>query len=757
VDPELWALLERDPRGRADHLIETAAEIRDRVVLSGQPEPDPDYKAHLRASLLAEGRLRVSYQSRPRRRFGLAVGAAMGIAGLAMLSVVLVSVVFLPAGARSVTVNSAVTNNPRVPVTQAIQLSFNQPMVEPSVERGLKINPAVSYSASWLGSQTLVIAPEHDLVPNVSYVVSIARTAAVARNGATPLSNIVIPFGTLATSNTSTGVPPALVTLERLDLVQGAEAISYAPDGQLLLLASGSVTPINSSSSDALGTPPTGQTYNLTTAGTGVVYTLANPESTLVGNAVDPTPSPDSQELAYWSPTGSGADTLEVVPIGGSGPVLTLSTSTEQDAQLAWLNDSEILYSSGGQLFETNLDSQTSTVYPDVKLGASGFFSVSPSGLALFSEPAGVPTVYDLGTGTSVPIPGLQGLPTWSGSSSQLAYVTQSGGRQTIDIGSAFAAAPRPLLVAPSGVGLSDLAYSPSGDYIAYSATTPDVGSQIGAVSVSTGTSALLSTLTGMTQPTWSPFGNELTALDSLPSGQSDVITLELSNAPQTTITGGQSSQALEAASNLAQLQMVGTSTSLPAIHKLLTPNTSIPTTTLLPGAFNRFYAVSSTPASAGSSSYAVDLELVRDASVSAPAAYLQEQVTVDLSGSAPTISSISQGTLTKLPAGPLVLGADSQTSSSGVTSFMLQFDADLDPATVGSQSISLTDSGQPTPDLQINYESATREVTVTADNLAPGPLVLTVSSPLSDVNHVQVSVPYQLSLPAVPTPQGVD
>jgi hypothetical protein len=150
-----------------------------------------------------------------------------------------------------------------------------------------------------------------------------------------------------------------------------------------------------------------------------------------------------------------------------------------------------------------------------------------------------------------------------------------------------------------------------------------------------------------------------------------------------------------------------------------------------------------------------VDLELVRDASVSSPAAYLQEQVTIDLSGSSPAISAISQGTLTKLPAGPLVLEADSQTSSSGVTTFMLQFDADLDSATVGSQSISLADAGQPVPVLQINYESATREVTVTADNLAAGPLVLTVESPLADVNHVQISVPYQLSLPAVPTAQG--
>jgi len=759
VDPELWDVLERDPRGRADRLIETAAEIRDGIALASPPAPDPDYRAHLRASLLAEGRLRVNFQPRRRRRFGLALGAGMGIAGLAMLSLVLVSVIFLPGGSRSVTVHSAVKNNPSVPVTQAIQLSFNQPMVEPSVVHGLKIDPAVSYSASWLGSKTLVISPEHDLVPNVSYVVSIARKSAVAQNGAIPLSNIVIPFGTVPLSATSAGVPPSLVTLDRLDMVQGAETISYAPDGQLLLLASGSVTPIastSSNSSDTSSTPPSDGANNLTAAGTstGVVYTLTNPESTLVANAFDPTPSPDSQELAYWSPAGSSGDTLDVVSIGGAAQAQAVGSSTDQDPQMAWLNDSELLYSSDGHLYETNLDDQTSTVFPGVKLGASGFFSVSPSGLALFSEPAGVATVYDLSPGTSVTIPGFQGVPAWSATSSQMAYVTESDGRQTIDISTAFAADPTPLLIAPSGVGISNLAYSPSGDYIAYSATTPGVGAQIGAVSVSTGTSALLSTIAGMTQPIWSPFGSQLTALDSLPTGQSEVVTLELSNPPQSPTTGGQSSVALETASNLAQLQVDGSLSSLATIHGLLSASASIPDSTLEPGSFERFYAVSSTPASAGSSNYAVDLELVRDATTTAPSAYLQEQVTVDLSGSTPTISAISKGTLTNIPDGPLVVEADSTTSSSGATTFVLQFDADLDPATVGPQSISLTDSGQQVQGLQINYGSATREVTVTADQLAQGPIVLTVAPPLADVNHVQVAITYQLSLPALPTSQ---
>ncbi|MHB1525722.1 MAG: TolB family protein [Candidatus Dormibacteria bacterium] len=764
VDPELFEILEEDPRGREQGLLSTAREIRDAIRTTARPEPDPVYRSHLRASLMEEAHLRSRVRSHPRRRFGFFLGTSMGVAGLAMLALVVVSVVVLPAGAKSVTVRASVQGDPRVPVTQAIQLSFNQPMVETSVVQGLKIDPAVSFRAEWPDANTLVIAPRHYLVPNVSYVVSIARSAAKAQNGATPLSNIVIPFGTVPTSSKGIGYPPSLVAVDRVAYATGAQSLSYAPDGQLLLLASGQVVSQGALLPTLPGTPaptitsappslnnPSATSALSPAAQSGVIYTLASPQAALAGNALGPVASPDSQNLAYWAPAATGSSTLEVAPIGGSGRGLALASSTDQSPQLAWLNDSELLYSSEGRLFEVNLDGQTSSVFPFVKLGAPGYFSISPNGQALFAKPAGVPTVYDLANGSARVLAGLQGTPSWSPASDQLAYVAEQDGHQVIDLSATLGGQVQQLLVAPAGTGLGGLTYSPDGSYLAYLAETPGTGSQLGAVDVATGTSALLSTLTGMSQPAWSPFGSELSALESTPTGASAVLSLQLSNPPQTSGAGGLAASAIGWASQLAQLQVTAGPAALPAMADLLAPNTSIATPLLLPGSFDRFYAVSSTPASAGASSYEVDLELVKDATASTPAAYLQEQVTVAMGGPSPLITALSQGQLTNLPAGPLVLNATS-TTSAGTTTFVLQFNSDLDPATVGPQSVALTDGGQPVANLQISYQASSRQVTVTASQLPPGPLQLTVSAPLSDVNHTPISVAYQLSLPAVPT-----
>ena len=759
VDPELWEILELDPSGKEQHLMATADEIHAAVRSGPRPQPDPGYRAHLRASLMEEARLHSPSRPPRRRRFGLALGTGMGIAGLAMLSLVLVSVVVLPPGARSVTVRASVQGNPRVPVAQAIQLSFNLPMVETSVVHGLKIDPAVSFQARWPDPKTLVLAPRHDLVPNVSYVVSIPRYAAKAQSGATPLSNIVIPFGTVPTSSTALGYPPSLVAIDRVAAATGAESLSYAPDGELLLLATGPVvaqgTQLPDTTGSSAATPPVGtpSTAGALTAAPpgGVIYALTSPPVALAGNALGPVASPDSQNLAYWAPTTSGTATLEVAPIGGQGQPLSLASSSYPSPQAAWINDSALLYSSEGHLFEVNLDGQTLSVFPFVKLGASGYFSISPNGQSLFSAPAGVPTVYNLSSGSSQPVPGLQGIPTWSPVGDILAYVAEQDGHQVIDLTAASGAQPQQLLVAPAGVGLSQLGYSPGGSDIAYVADTPGTGSQVGAVDVATGTSALLSTRTGMSQPVWAPFGSELSALESSPSGASDILSMQLSNLPQASSAGGLAASAIATASQLAQLQVTAGPTALAAIAGLLAPNLSIPSSQLLPGAFDRFYAVSSAPTSAGSETYQVDLELVQDATANSPAAYLQEQVTVALGGASPLISALSQGQLTTLPSGPLVLNATTSTSASGATTFLLQFDSDLDPVTVGPQSITLTDGGQAVSNLQISYQTSTRQLTVTAVQLPPGPLVLTVSAPLADVNHNAISVPYQLSLPAVP------
>ncbi len=191
-DPELDQIFGARS-GRPDpQLLRTAHEIQRQVRLSPPPPPDPGYRAHLRASLMAEAHQHQRARPRTQGRFGFLFGAGMGLAGLAMVALVLLSVLS-PGRAQAVQVRASVQGNPRVPVTQAIQLSFNQPMKEGLVSKGLSITPAVAYSAKWPDAATLVIAPRHELAPNVSYVVTIARQDARAEDGAMPLSNVVIP------------------------------------------------------------------------------------------------------------------------------------------------------------------------------------------------------------------------------------------------------------------------------------------------------------------------------------------------------------------------------------------------------------------------------------------------------------------------------------------------------------------------------------------------------------------------------------
>ncbi len=688
-------------------------------------------------------------RSRPRSRpqFGFVFGAGLGLAGLAMVALVLLSVI-VPGRAQAVTVRASVQGNPRVPVTQAIQLSFNQPMQETQVAKGLSIAPAVTFQAKWPDPTTLVIAPRHQLVPNVSYVVTIARQDARAQDGAMPLSKVVIPFGTEPLNATASGYPPSLVTVDQMATAQGAQGLAYSPNGELLLTASGAVVatgavvPVVPPSSSSAPSGPAA----------GAVYQIGASPSVIAAGATNAVASPDSQQLAFWSVAASGTATLDVVPLAGGGRPTTLATSSAANPEAAWLNDGSLLYADQGQLQEVNLDGQTSPVFSWVKLGPNQSFSVEPTVHALFARPKGLPTVYNLASGSWSTLPGLQGSPQWSPSGGQMAYVGSAGGVDSIYLAGTYGSQPRQLLVAPAGVSLAGLRYSPDGQYLAYQATSPGHGTQAGAVDIATGASALLSTRAGLSHLTWSPFGNALAALQQLGSGQQAVVTMELSSPPETSSSSSRAGRALDLASNLAQLQITDSPTGAGEIAQLLAPHTVIPSSTLLPGPFDRFYAVSSTPTSAGGTTYQVAIELVSDATATQPTTALQEQVTVTLGGATPQISGITLGSRTALPVGPLVVSASAQASQSAGATFSLQFNSDLNPLSVSSQSISLQDSGQPISGLQISYQAATRTVVVITGPLSPGPLVLTVQAPLSDVNHVQMAVPYTLSLPTAPT-----
>jgi hypothetical protein len=439
-----------------------------------------------------------------------------------------------------------------------------------------------------------------------------------------------------------------------------------------------------------------------------------------------------------------------VISASGGTPE-TLATSDGSNPGLAWLDDGDLLYASAGQLHEVSLDGQITSVFPEVRLAPSDFFTLSPSSQQLFTTPAGVPTVYSLTSGTSSPIPGLVGLPAWTLSGSEMGYVDQSGGSAAIELSSDGGVQSTQLLSAPSGVELGGLSFDPTGSYLAYTTTGTGEQAQLELVDVQSQIVGSLGSFAEVGDPVWAPSGDQLSALaEATGSDTVDVYSLLLSGTGESRPAGDAAQDlALSAAASLAQLQVTDSASSQSSINALLAPGASLGSTILLPGRFDRFYAISATPTSSGATTYTVDLRLVRDANGSAGPAYLPELVTVQTAGASPLITVVSQGALTPVPLGPLVLSASASVTSSGAVVVEIQFNSDLNPATVGSESISLDANGQAVPNLEFNYAPLTRTETVTAPSLTPGALTLTVSAPLADVDGTPMHGTFQVVLQA--------
>jgi hypothetical protein len=735
------------------------------TLLQSQPQPaaDPGYQSRLRASLIREAR--ESRAHRPSsRRWVWPLGVTLAGAAVAIAAVVSLSTGALPLRAGQVKVKAAVAGHHEIPVTKAIQLSFNQPMNEAAVVKGLRISPAISYRTSWPNAKTLVISPAQGLAPNVSYVVTIAATSAKAEDGSKALAKIVIPFGTTSTPSTPIGQTPSVVSVSTPAVGQGITSVSYTPDGALMVVSSGGLE-ANPPTSEPAVTPSAAAPGPTASPGAsaspvrvgGTVYLLSPSLSVVAANAIGAVTSPDGEDIAYWSPQIDGSLALEVVTANGRGTPQTLASSTESDPGLGWLDDGDLLFAAAGQLREVSLDGQISTVDPSIQLDPSGFFSLSPSAQMLFARPGGVATVYTLSGGAASTLADVVGAPSWSPTSSNLAYVANVGGRQTIEVSADSGAQSNPLLTAAEDVELGNLSFDPTGTYLAYTSAMPGQYPQLGAIDIQSKVTATLGNVSSVSDPVWAPAGGQLSELAGvIGTNSQDVDTLLLSGTPLPP-AGDQTAaeSALSTATALGQIQLAQGPAALASIATLLAPGTTFAPSLLLPGKFDHAYAVSTTPTTAGASTYTVELRLVRDATSSVGAAFLPEAVTVQTAGASPLITDVVPGTLTPIPTGPLVVSASATTTKSGATIFAIQFNSDLNPQTAGAQSITVSVDGKRISALQFDYSPLTRTEMVTAQSLPSGAVTLTVSPPLADINNRQMQTAYRVTLQPVPAVSG--
>jgi|GEM_PF-3024161 len=757
IDPELWSIFQ-GREGRPDpELLQMADQLRTALQSQAQPGADPAYQSRLRASLIREAQEARSRRARS-RRWVWPLGATLAGAAVAVAAVVTLSTGTLPLRAGQVKVKAAVAGHHEIPVTKAIQLSFNQPMNEAAVVEGLRISPAISYRTSWPNPKTLVISPAQGLAPDVSYVVTIAATAAKAQDGSKASAEIVIPFGTTSTPSTPIGQTPSVVSVSTPAVGQDITSLSYTPDGALMVLSSGALE-ANSSTSQPAVTPsaeapePTASVSASPLHVGGTVYLLSPSLRVIAVNAIGAVSSPDGETIAYWSPQGDGSLALEVVAANGRGSPQTLASSTDSDPGLGWLDNGDLLFAAAGQLREVSLDGQVSTVDPSIQLDPSGFFSLSPSAQLLFARPGGVATVYTLPGETASTLASIVGEPSWSTTESELAYVANVDGRQTIESSSDSGALSDPLLTAAADVQLGNLSFDPTGTYLAYTSAMPGLSPQLGAIDVQSRVTATLGTLSSVSDPVWAPAGGQLSELAGVTGTDSqDVDTLLLSGTPLPPVGAGSAEEsALSTATSLGQLQLAQGPAALASIATLLAPGTTYSPSLLLPGKFDHAYAVSTTPTAAGASTYTVQLRLVRDATSSVGAAFLPETVTVQTAGASPLITDIVPGTLTPVPTGPLVVSASATTTKSGATVFAIQFNSDLNPQTADTQSITISVDGKAISPLQFAYSPLTRTEMVTAQSLPSGPVTVTVSAPLADVNNTQMQNAYQVTLQPLP------
>ncbi|MGA7361879.1 MAG: Ig-like domain-containing protein [Candidatus Dormiibacterota bacterium] len=757
VDPELWEIFQARGGSPNPELLQSAEEIRLHLKAHLAPGPSPEFQARLRANLMREARASTTSRVGP-RRLALPLFASLGIAGVAAAAVVVASVVAIPLVRGQVRVKAPVAGHRQVPVTQAIRISFNRPMDEAAVVQGLTIKPAVSYQASWPNPKTLVISPAHGLAPNVGYVVTIPQPDVKAQNGAVAPTDVVIPFGTGSVPSTPQGQIPTVVSVTHVAITEGVTSLSYMPDGALLVLSSGTPAAVPSSAQSPSPSPTaTPATPSLSGLSFGTLYVLSPSLQPVANDAEGAVASPDSQEIAYWTPGSQGTLDLEVVAANGSGTPETLATSAESDPGLAWLDNGDLLYAAAGQLRQVSLDGQVTAVDPGVQVDPSGFFTLSPSAQAIFASPGGVPTLYSLPSGTATTVSGLVGVPAWSATGTALTYISASDGTDAIELTSDLGVQNTVLFTAPAGVQLSGLSFDPTGTYLTYVSRATGELSQLNALDVQSKVSGTLGTLGGVSNPLWAPTGDQLSTLVDVPGSTAQTVeSLLLSGGPQPpAIDDTAADSALGTGSSLAQLQVTAGPVASAEIGALLAPGTSFPQSVLLPGKFDRFYAVSTTATSAGSTTYTVSLHLVRDATSTTGPAYLPETVTVQTRGASPLITNISPGVLTPVPTGPLVTSVSATNNKSGTTVFAIHFDSDLNPLTVGAQSITLSVGGHIINGAQFNYSALTRTETVTVNALPVGAVTLTVESPLSDIDNTPMQSAYQVVLQPQPATAG--
>ncbi|HZS15908.1 MAG TPA: Ig-like domain-containing protein [Candidatus Dormibacteraeota bacterium] len=778
-DPELASLFRDEP-----DLYDLSRNLR-----ASRPEPvvGTHFEPYLRARLIdaAARELKprgLSRWLRPRPGLFAGGGAALGVAMIA--AVVVATVMYQPHDTRVDLRGTNVAENHDVSPDQVIRVSFTQDVDHAAVEHNLQIHPATAVVTRWEGT-TLVITPLHRLAANTPYTVTIPRTAVRTASGATASNDIRIAFGTKATPSpgpTQVPAPPPSLQPVVLGPVTAGSGVVLAPDGSVVVtgglltpapaaspspLASASLPAQLSSPGAGLGSPLPSPTAAPTPSPVPGLARLTPAGPTQLGPAAAVAAfSPSGGALAYLVPHGNQAD-LWVARADGSRAV-RLARNVDAGSPLAWAGDGSLVDVSGGEVTVVDLEGRARPVSGTVRVAPGQDVALAPGGQVVYVGPAPASaspspsatpspsasasagpqpssdgTLVELTGGSAETLHGIRGLPAFSADGSRVAWVDGSGATPLLQVSATSGAAGNPTTVATAaqaGDALGGLALSGDGSRVVYTLTHGG-GTAVRVVSVASGETVAV----GDGQPVLSPVLSEAgDRIAFLRPGAAGTVAAEATVPGATSSSAAADAVPAAAASLLDRFVAAQLDDDRGTLQALSNGSLDLPS--LTPQNLQRSYTVKSALAP-DTGEVTAQVRLVRDASSSSPAEFADETLVADrgADGGYLVTSAVISGMQSE-PNGPQLVHVTSERQGGSLV-VRLSFDSDLDPATVNTSSITLTDAKGNALTAQVSYEVETRTAVVHLDSVPAGALTLAVSSALQDIDGQALTSPYSTTL----------
>lgn len=741
TDPELQELF-TDPADR--EVVELLKTSRPAV-----PPLDRHFRNYLRTQLMAEARRTLPQRERA-PWFGLRLPSpplAMAAVAAGFLIVLGLEIAMLQrnGGPQPVAANINLVNNKSdISTAEPIKIPFSGPVDKAAVEQTVQIEPATNYTTRWDGS-TLVIVPTHPLAANTGYTVTLKPAAAPQPSQPAPAKvqpPVVVHFVTAAPPPAP--VVPPTYTVANLQYL-GDRPIAdpgtvgqavWTPDGQLLVTRPAAAS--QSASATASVNP---------TSASGTEIWLMSPKGSFLrrlATGTYPAAAPAGGLFAFWQ-TDANRAALEFGPLDASSQPATLATiDGAPDRAPVWLGSGRLAYLDAGKLRVVDLRGTPSQT-PEVSV--SGSLAASPDGALLAVETREGVLVFDLRTGKASPaLPAGATSLAWS-RTNDLAFVTGQAGNQQLFVAHG-GTAPASIYSAPINRTWTDVSWSPDGHSLLFA-------SQPAAGAVEDFTHAYLINADGTGGPSsfgsggaeyggprWSPDGTsvlfsrrdeaggsrlwvasvKVEALSPLDTAQRDALS-EVKTFMDARLRGDMNAALNELGpAAQAQYQNGGLTLASPSgLH------------------FARQYVVSVQVVD--TNNVLVGVRLVLADQSNRETSYFEESLTVKRHDQKFLIDSIDAKPPVQIGKGPTVVSVQVQRNKPGQL-VLVQFDSDLDPASVSAATLYVRDAEGPVR-AEVSFDKAAHLVTLNV-KLKPGTYTLVVTTSVTDIKGQGLGQQYE-------------